>query len=105
MENTLLEINTDTTGFESPAKDYVTKRLDLNDLITYDPITTYYFRYSGNEKLGVKNNDILIVDKSINPETGDLVLIKKDKILLQEFNNQENIWGTIIWVLSQKKKQ
>ena len=79
--------------------------LDLNDLITYDPITTYYFRYAGNEKLGVKNNDILIVDKSISPETGDLVLIKKDKILLQEFNNQENIWGTIIWVLSQKKKQ
>lgn len=100
----LLEINTDTTGFGSPAKDYVSKRLDLNDLIPIDEITTYYFKYAGDEKFGVNLGDILVVDKSLNPEKNDLVLIKEDKILLQKFNNQENIWGTITWILSQRKK-
>ena len=100
----LLKINTETTGFGSPAKDYVDKRLDLNELIPIDPITTYYFKYAGEEKFNIKFNDILVVDKSIKPNDKDLVLIKKDKIILEEFCNQKNIWGTITWILSQKRK-
>ena len=75
-----LEVKTKTTGFGSPAETYVDKRLDLNDLIPMDTMTTYYFKYAGEEKLGIKTGDILVVDKSVEPELGDLVLIKEKKI-------------------------
>jgi SOS-response transcriptional repressor LexA len=99
-----LDVRTKTTGFGSPAETYVDKRLDLNDLIPMDVMTTYYFKYAGEEKLGIKTGDILVVDKSVQPEIGDLVLIKEKKILLEKFNKQNDIWGTITWALSQKKK-
>jgi DNA polymerase V len=101
-----LEIKTKTTGFGSPAESYVDKRLDLNDLIVEDPYTTYYFRYSGESKLGVKTGDILVVDRSKDPLIGDLVLYKTDsQIQLEQFtNNNQDLWGTITWTLSQKKK-
>ena len=99
-----LEIKTKTTGFGSPAESYVDKRLDLNELIPFDLMTTYYFKYAGETKLGVTTGDILVVDKSIQPELDDLVLIKTDKIILETFSNQPEIWGTITWILSQKKK-
>lgn len=99
-----LQINTKTTGFGSPAETYVDKRLDLNDLITNDLITTFYFKYAGEQKYNINPGDILVVDKSIDPNLGDLVLIKSDKILLETYNNQKDLWGTITWTLSQKKK-
>lgn len=99
-----LEIKTKTTGFGSPAEGYVNKRLDLNDLIPFDIMSTYYFKYDGKNKYGIKYGDILVVDKSICPEEGDLVIIKSNFITLEFFNNQIEIWGTVIWTLSQKKK-
>lgn len=99
-----LEIKTKTTGFGSPAETYVNKRLDLNELIPFDVITTYYFKYAGESKLGINTGDILVVDKAIEPEIGDLVIIKEDNIILEEYQNQTNIWGTITWTLSRKKK-
>lgn len=99
-----LYIKTKTTGFGSPAESYVDKRLDLNDLIPFDVMTTYYFRYAGVSKLGVDTGDILVVDRSIYPEEGDLILIKSENILLEKWNNQKNIWGVVTWTLSQKKK-
>ena len=77
-----LNINSRTTGFASPAESYVDKRLDLNELINFDLMTTYYFKYAGETKLGIMTGDILVVDKSIQPEIGDLVLLKSNKIIL-----------------------
>jgi hypothetical protein len=99
-----IEVKTKTTGFGSPAETYVDKRLDLNELIPIDIITTYYFKYAGDSKLGVSTGDILVVDKSVDPDVGDLVLLKDETIKLENFENQKDVWGTITWILSQKKK-
>jgi SOS-response transcriptional repressor LexA len=99
-----LEVKTKTTGFGSPAENYVQNRLDLNRLIPKDIITTYYFKYEGATKYGAKTGDILVVDKSLNPSQDDLVLIKEDNIILEKFNSQTNVWGVVTWVLSQIKK-
>ena len=100
----MLNINAKTTGFGSPAETYVDKRLDLNDLIKAD-VTTFYFKYNGETKFDVNNGDILVVDKAVKPRLNDLVLIKLDKIILTKYKTgDENIWGTITWVLSQKRK-
>lgn len=101
-----LEIKTKTTGFGSPAESYVDRRLDLNELIVDDIYTTYYFRYMGENKFGINSGDILVVDRSKNPDIDDIVLYKDDsKITLDKFtSNNKDIWGTITWALSQKKK-
>ncbi len=102
-----LEVKTKTTGFGSPAESYVDKRLDLNDLIVDDIYTTYYFKYTGESKFGINSGDILVVDRSKDPDVGDIVLYKDDsKITIDKFTsiNNNEIWGTITWTLSQRKK-
>ena len=101
-----IEVKTKTTGFGSPAESYVDKRLDLNDLIVNDFYTTYYFKYEGDSKLGVNTGDILVVDRGLNPEPGDTVLVNQNgTITISEFNSQIlDIWGTVTWTLSQIKK-
>lgn len=101
-----LQIETKTTGFGSPAESYVEKRLDLNQLIVDDVYTTYYFKWESEEKMGLKKGDILVVDRASLPKEGDLVLVENnDEIKLEIFNHQNNqIWGTVTWTLSQIKK-
>ena len=99
-----LEVKTKTTGFGSPAENYVQNRLDLNQLIPKDIITTFYFKYDGTSKLGANPGDILVVDKSLEPSEEDLVLIKEDNIILEKFNSQQNIWGVVTWILTQIRK-
>ena len=99
-----LEVKTKTTGFGSPAENYVQNRLDLNQLIPKDIITTFYFKYDGGSKFGANPGDILVVDKSLDPKEEDLVLIKEDNIILEKFNSQQNIWGVVTWILTQIRK-
>ena len=70
-----LVIKTQTTGFASPAESYVDKRLDLNELIVGNLHATFYFRYKGPKTLGVETNDILVIDRSVEPKEGDLVVL------------------------------
>lgn len=98
-----LQIKSKTTGFASPAESYVDKRLDLNDLIVKDVKTTFYLRYMGQSTLGVKKGSVLVVDRAIEPKTGDLVVITDTSCLkIRQYNGQKNLWGKISWVLEQK---
>ncbi len=95
-----IQINDTTTGFASPAETYVDKRLDLNELIVKDIYTTFYFKYSGPEVFGVKQGDTLVIDKSEEPKTGDLVVLtEKTFFKLREYKGQNNIWGKVTWIL------
>lgn len=101
-----LEVKTKTTGFGSPAESWVENRLDLNQLIVEDIYTTFYFKWGGDDNYGVKKNDVLVVDRSVLPNKGDLILVEReDSIKLEIFDNQNKpIWGTITWILSQIKR-
>jgi len=95
-----LQINSRTTGFASPAESYVDKRLDLNDLIVEDVHTTFYFRYKGPDTLGVKNGNVLVIDRSLQPKIGDLVVISdKTCFKIRKYDNQNNLWGKVSWIL------
>lgn len=96
-----LKIKSRTTGFASPAESYVNKRLDLNDLIIEDVHTTFYFRYMGPDSFGVKRGNILVIDKSIVPTYGDLVVLTdKTHFKLREYDGQDNLWGRVSWILN-----
>lgn len=63
-------------GFPSPAQDYVSETIDLNkDLITH-PASTFYGRVVGDSMAdeGITQDDILVIDKSLSPQDGDLAV-------------------------------
>lgn len=63
-------------GFPSPAADYIDKTLDLNELLVAKPAATYFVRVQGDSMInaGIHPNDILIVDRSIDPVPGKIVI-------------------------------
>ena len=65
-----------SAGFPSPADDYVEKTLDLNELLVQKPAATFFVRAEGESMLGagIHPNDILIVDRSIKPNAGKIVI-------------------------------
>lgn len=63
-------------GFPSPADDYVEKTLDLNELLVQKPAATFFVRAEGESMLGagIHPNDILVVDRSLEPVPGKIVI-------------------------------
>lgn len=63
-------------GFPSPAADYVEGRLDLNSLLVHRPAATFFVRISGDSMIGagIFTGDLAIVDRSVTPERGDVVV-------------------------------
>lgn len=63
-------------GFPSPAEDYEESRVDLNDLLISNPPATFLYRAQGTSMLdiGIYDDDILIVDRSVSPQDGDIVI-------------------------------
>ena len=67
-------------GFPSPADDYIEKHLDLNEHLVKHPAATFFVRVTGDSMAdaGIRNGDILIVDRSLNPSSGRVVIAVLD---------------------------
>lgn len=65
-----------TAGFPSPAEDYIDQRLDLNELLIENPAATFFVRVAGDSMTGagINHGDILIVDRSLEPVSGKIVI-------------------------------
>ncbi len=112
-------------GFPSPAMDYVEQKLDLNDLLLRHPNSTFIIKVKGNSMTGegINDEDLLIVDKSIQPAMNQIVLAeingeytvkriekKKGKLFLVAANksfepiaiSEENefmVWGVVTFCI------
>ncbi|HIG79671.1 MAG TPA: translesion error-prone DNA polymerase V autoproteolytic subunit [Cycloclasticus sp.] len=69
-----------SAGFPSPADDYVEKRLDLNELLINKPASTFFVRAEGESMLGagIHPDDVLVVDRSVHPGVGKIVVCALD---------------------------
>ena len=111
-----------SAGFPAPADDLVEKSLDINDLVVKNPAATFFVRVRGDsmEGAGIFSGDVLVVDRSVEPKGGKIVVaavygemvvkrIKKVKgqfILYSEndayepINIEDNddchIWGVVV---------
>ena len=120
-----------SAGFPSPAEDYIELGIDLNKYLIRHPISTFFLRVSGNSmnNAGIYNNDLLIIDRSINPIPGHIVVALMDgeftlKRLIKERDgyylkaDKENypaislyeyvdiqIWGVAIYSIHELQKQ
>jgi DNA polymerase V len=63
-------------GFPSPADDYIEDSLDLNEHLIHHPSATFFVRASGNSMInaGIFDGDLLIVDRALSPQDGDIVI-------------------------------
>lgn len=65
-----------SAGFPSPADDYIGRQLDLNDLLIRNPAATFFVRVAGDSMtgVGINDNDILVVDRSLEPSNGKIII-------------------------------
>jgi DNA polymerase V len=116
-----------SAGFPSPAEDHIDGKLDLNRHFIKNPAATFYVRVSGDSMTGagIHNGDLLIVDRSLEPTPGRVVIavingehtVKRlqregDRLLLLAENpdyapimvtelEELHIWGVVTCVLHQ----
>lgn len=67
-------------GFPSPADDFIEKKIDLNELLIKRPAATFMVQVKGASMVGagIMEGDYLIVDRSIYPRNGDVVVAYVD---------------------------
>lgn len=63
-------------GFPSPAEDYVEGTLDLNEYLVRNQAATFFVRAVGDsmQEAGIESGDLLVVDRSLEPGTGRIVI-------------------------------
>ena len=119
-------VNKVGAGFPSPATDYVEDNIDLNTCLIKNAPSTFLIRVQGKSmnKVGIHNDDLLVVDKSLNPKNFSTVVANvneelvvktfikekdrsfltsgsnktEDKINLAE-NSEIFIWGVVTYTI------
>jgi DNA polymerase V len=117
--------NTASCGFPSPADSHVEEALNLNELLVKRPSSTFFVKVSGDSMTpaGIHSGDLLVVDRSLRPTDGRVVIavidaelfVKRlrfgqDSILLVADNPdyapiaitelmELNIWGVVTSVI------
>lgn len=112
-------------GFPSPADDHVMTGLDIRQYLVKHPAATFFVRVSGDSMIGagIHDGDLLVVDKSLEPVHGRVVIAavegdltvkrlvqEKGKVLLMPENadfsplditaNEDvTIWGVVTNVI------
>lgn len=63
-------------GFPSPAEQYLEPPLDLNELLVKRPAATFFVRVQGDSMIGtgIHDGDLLVVDRSLRPASGDIII-------------------------------
>lgn len=81
-------------GFPSPADDFIEHTLDLQALLIRHPSSTGLSRAEDNHlvNLGVHQNDILIIDRSLKPGHLNLVIATiNGELITRQFNKKRNL--------------
>ena len=69
-----------SAGFPSPAENYVEEKLNLNSYLIKNKESSFFVRVSGDSMInvGIFDNDILIVDRSLDHKRQSIVIVSID---------------------------
>jgi len=69
-----------SAGFPSPADDYLAEQIDLSLELVKNPSATFVGRVRGNSMMdmGICNNDIVVIDRSLEPRDGKVAVCVVD---------------------------
>lgn len=64
------------SGFQSPADDYKEDRLNIMEKLVRDPLNTYFFESDSDamEAFDIRKGTILVVDRTLTPKGGNIVI-------------------------------
>lgn len=77
------------TGFGAAADDYMERGIDLNEQLIRNKPATFFFKMKGDamKDAGIFDNDILIVDRSLKPVNGKIIIaILNGELLVRRFH-------------------
>ena len=80
-------------GFPSPATDYIEDDLDLNAHLIKNIPSTFLIRVQGKSmnKVGIHNDDLLVVDRSLNPKNFSTVVVNiNEELVIKSFIKEKN---------------
>ena len=80
-------------GFPSPATDYVEDDIDLNSHLIKNIPSTFLIRVQGKSmnNIGIRNGDLLIVDRSLNPKNFSTVIVNvNEELVVKSFIKEKN---------------
>ena len=126
LKNSRIKLVSAAAGFPSPAENYIEEQLDLNRYLIKNKESSFFVRVSGDSMInvGIFDNDILIVDRSLTPTRQSIILASLDgelviKRLIKDqsenyylksentnypnikinFNTDTIIWGVVTYVI------
>lgn len=101
-------------GFPNAAAEAADVPLDLNRLVVRHPASTFYMRVDSNswEELGVNQEDILVIDRSLKPKASDLAVVTDGEGFALATvpagkdapDDEMSIWGVVSWVIQRHRK-
>ena len=80
-------------GFPSPATDYVEDDIDLNAHLIKNIPSTFLIRVQGKSmsNVGIRNGDLLVVDRSLNPKNFSTVIVNiNEELVVKSFIKEKN---------------
>jgi DNA polymerase V len=91
------------TGFGAAADDYMERGIDLNEQLIYNKPATFFFRMNSDamQGAGIFSGDILIVDRSVKPVSGKIIIAILDGELLVR-RLQKNINSAVLMAENKK---
>jgi DNA polymerase V len=81
------------TGFSAAADDYMERGIDLNEQLVLNKPATFFMRVNSDSMInsGVFQGDVVIVDRSIKPVSGKVVIaILNGEMLIRRFEKNFN---------------
>lgn len=85
--------NANATGFGAAADDYMERGIDLNEQLIRNKPATFFMKISGNSMInaGIFDGDIAVVDRSIQPKNGKVVIAVIDgEMLIRRYEKSIN---------------
>jgi len=118
-------VTANASGFGAAADDYMERGIDLNEQLIRNKPATFFMKVSGNSMInaGIFDGDIVIVDRSIKPQNGKIVIAVIDgEMLIRRYEKTINklrlipetaklsaievsefsdfkIWGVVIYII------
>jgi DNA polymerase V len=92
---------TEHTGFPNPATDNTLTSLDISQILVKHPASTFFMEIDGHswERFGIFHQDIVIIDRSLQPRADDLVVWWSGQVFtIRRYKNvpqDTTIWGII----------
>ena len=80
-------------GFPSPATDYVEDDIDLNTHLIKNIPSTFLIRVQSKSmnNVGIRNGDLLVVDRSLNPKNFSTVVVNiNEELVIKSFIKEKN---------------